>query len=127
MTAGPPLPGAGEPTAADRSDGARPDGTRPARGLRVLDVVSGLLSAGILFVGLILLSAALIAPAAVAAAGLGVADGPGWARVIAHLGVGVAGELVVLLRDRWPVVVRALADTIVVIAALTVIWWAWLP
>ena len=122
MTAGPTPPGAGESTAAGSLDTAE-----PGRGLRLLDWLAGLLSAGVLLVGVILLLAALIAPAAVAAAGLGVADGPGWDRVIAHLAVGAAGELVVVLRKRWPSVVRAVADVGVVLAALVVIWWEWLP
>lgn len=130
MTAGPLPPGAGEPLATGAGEpraANRIASTRPGVGLRLLDRLAGLLSAGVLVVGVILLLAALIAPAAVAAAGLGVADGPGWDRVITHMVVGVAGELVVLLRSRWPTVVRALADTIVVVAALMVFWWAWLP
>lgn len=95
--------------------------------MRLLDKLAGLLAAGVLVVGIILLLAAVIAPGAVAAAGLGVANGPGWARVIAHLAVGTVGELVVLLRHRWPRPVRVLADAAVVLAALLVIWWAWLP
>lgn len=122
MTAGPTPPGAGESPAAESLDTPG-----PGRGLRLLDGLAGLLSAGVLLVGVILLLAALIAPAAVAAAGLGVADGPGWDRVIAHLAVGAAGELVVVLRKRWPTVVRASADFGEVLAALVVIWWGWLP
>ena len=98
----------------------------PGRWMRFLDALAGLLAAGGLVVGIILLFAALIAPAAVAAAGLGVADGPGWDRVLAQLAVGVAGETVVLLRRRWSTVIRVLADSAVVVAALLVIWWAWL-
>ena len=94
--------------------------------LRVLDTLAGLLSAGVLVVGIILLIAALIAPSLVAAAGLGVAAGPGWDRVLAQLAVGVVGETVVLLRRRWPMTVRGFADGAVVVAALLVIWWAWL-
>ena len=69
--------------------------------------------------------AALIAPAALAAAGLGPAAGPGWDRVLAHLTVGVAGELVVRRRGRWSGSVRVLADLAVLVAAVAVLWWGW--
>lgn len=124
MTSGPPPgvtpPGAGEPRTIGRP-------VRPARAVRVLDGLAGLLAAGILVVGVGLIIAALVAPPAVAAAGLGVADGPGWSTVLAHLLVGVAGEAVVSLRRRWSTVIRVSADLAVVLAALLVIWWAWLP
>jgi CO/xanthine dehydrogenase Mo-binding subunit len=60
-------------------------------------------------------------------AGLGPADGPGWGRVLAHLGVGVVGELVVRLRGGWPMATRIGADAAVTVAVLVLIWWAWLP
>ncbi len=99
--------------------------TRPGPGLRLLDALTGLLAAGVLVVGVVLLLAALIAPAALAAAGLGPAAGPGWDRVLAHLTVGVAGELVVRLRGRWSGSVRVLADLAVLVAAVAVLWWGW--
>jgi hypothetical protein len=110
-----------EPTAAP------PDRVRPAFGTRFLDGLAGLLAAGILLVGVLLLVSALIAPGLLAAAGLGPADGPGWDRVLAHLGVGVVGELVVRLRRGWPTPARVGADAAVTVAALVLIWWAWLP
>jgi hypothetical protein len=66
--------------------------------LRLLDGLAGLVAAGMVLIGLLLLLSTLIAPALLSAAGLGVADGPGWTRVGAHLLVGVAGELVVRYR-----------------------------
>ncbi|MEP6560168.1 MAG: hypothetical protein ABJD68_03720 [Nakamurella sp.] len=96
-------------------------------GIRVLDLLAGLLAAGILLLGVLLLLAAVFSPAILAAVGLGEADGPGWIRVISHLLVGGLGELVVRRRSGWPITARGLADLAVVAAALAVIWWAWLP
>ena len=106
---------------------AAPDLARPALAIRFLDGLAGLLAAGILLVGVLLLLTALVAPGLLAAAGLGPADGPGWDRVLAHLAVGVAGELVVRLRRGWPMAARIGADGAVTVAALVLIWWAWLP
>lgn len=106
---------------------AATDRVRAALGIRFLDGLAGLLAAGILLVGVLLLVSALIAPGLLAAAGLGPADGPGWDRVLAHLGVGVAGELVVRLRRGWPMPVRIGADSAVTVAAVALIWWAWMP
>jgi len=96
-------------------------------GVRILDLLAGLLAAGILLLGVLLLIAAMFAPAVLAAAGLGEAEGPGWIRVLCHLAVGGLGELVVRQRRRWPATARVLADVSVVVAALAVIWWGWLP
>ena len=75
-------------------------------GVRVLDLLAGLLSAGIALLGVLLLFAALFAPTVLASAGLGEAEGPGWIRVIAHLVVGGVGEVrrvpKVPLADRGP-------------------------
>jgi hypothetical protein len=106
---------------------APPDRVRPSFGIRFLDGLAGLLAAGILLVGVLLMVAALVAPGLLAAAGLGPADGPGWGRVLAHLGVGVVGELVVRLRGGWPMATRIGADAAVTVAVLVLIWWAWLP
>ncbi|MGS0684172.1 hypothetical protein ACVBEQ_03255 [Nakamurella sp. GG22] len=94
---------------------------------RLLDALAGLLAAGLLVIGVVLLLAELIAPTALPAAGLGPAAGPGWSSVLAHLVVGGAGEVVVRLRDRWPVGVRAGADAAVIVAVLAVLWWHWWP
>ena len=96
-------------------------------GVRVLDLLAGLLAAGILLLGVFLMLAALFSPAVLAAAGLGDAEGPGWIRVLLHLAVGGLGELVVRLRTRWSTSTRLLADLAVVAAALALIWWGWLP
>lgn len=100
---------------------------RPAAGVRLLDGLAGLLAAGVLLVGLLLLVAALLAPTLLSTAELGPADGPGWGRVIAHLGVGVAGELVVRFRRYWPAAGRVGADCAVILAAVVLLWWAWWP
>lgn len=94
---------------------------------RLLDALVGLLAAGLLVVGVLLLLTTLIAPAALSAAGLGEASGPGWSAVMAHLAVGVVGEVVVRLRDRWPPMVRVPAELAVLVAALAVLGWVWLP
>lgn len=93
----------------------------------MLDGLAGLLAAGMLVLGTLLLLAALIAPGVLSAAGLGEASGPGWSRVVAHLAIGVVGELVVRLRPGRPPVVRMLADAVVVLTSLAVLGWAWLP
>jgi hypothetical protein len=127
VTPGLTPPGTGESKVPGVEAAGVVNSAGPGRWVRFLDALAGLLSAGVLVVGIILLLASLIAPSAVAAAGLGVADGPGWDRVIAHLVVGAAGELVVLLRRRWPTFFGAMADVVVIVAALPVIWWAWIP
>jgi hypothetical protein len=95
------------------------------RGLRLLDLLTGLVAAGMLLVGVLLLVAAVVAPAVLPGLGLGPADGPGWSRVGGHLLVGGAGELVVHGRRNWPPPVRVTADLCVVIAAGAVLWLAW--
>ena len=111
---------------------ARHQDTRPAAAgvgpvVRVLDAVAGLLAGGMLVVGVGLLLAQLLAPALVSAAGWGTATGPGWVPVLAHLLVGLAGEVVFRTRHRRTAAVRVLADAAVVVAALAVIAWAWWP
>jgi len=97
----------------------------PRRAVRILDAVAGLVSAGTLVVGVVLLTMAVSAPVVLERAGLGAADGPGWWRVLAQLGVGMAGELVVRSRRPWPDGRRAAADLVVIAGCLTVIWWVW--
>jgi len=100
---------------------------RPARWVRILDGLAGLLAAGVLLFGGLLLLAAVLAPALPSAVDLGSAAGPGWDRVVAHLAVGVVGEAVVRFRGRWSTTARAGADLAVVLAAVVVIWWGWWP
>ena len=102
-------------------------GEGPGPFVRVLDVLAGLLAAGTLVLGVLLLAAQLIAPSALTMAGWGPATGPGWPRVVAHLIVGAAGELVVRLRGRMARPARAAADVMVVVAAAVTIGWAWWP
>lgn len=122
MTAGhrPSRPGGDDPGGLDGQP-------RFAVGLRAIDLLAGLLAAGILLAGVSLLLFALIAPARLAAAGHVSADGPGWDRVIVHLAVGAAGEVVVRRRGNWPAPVRVAADAAVILGSVGVIWWGWWP
>ena len=86
-----------------------------------------MVAAGMVIVGVLLLASALLAPTLLSAAGLGPADGPGWSRVLGHLLVGVAGEVVVHRRRSWPSSARIAADLAVLLAAAMVIWLAWWP
>lgn len=95
--------------------------------LRTLDLLTGLFAAGMVVFGVGLLHAQLLAPALLSAAGWGAATGPGWARVLAHLLVGLIGEIVVRARHRWPGPIRVAADLAVVGAAVVVVAWAWWP
>lgn len=107
--------------------GTPPSAGRAGPGVRMLDSLAGLFAAGMLLVGVGLLLAQLLAPALLSAAGWGVATGPGWASVGAHLLVGGGGEVVYRTRRRWTGWPRVLADTGIVVAALAVIAWAWWP
>jgi hypothetical protein len=94
--------------------------------VRVLDALAGLLAAGVVVLAILLLAAQLIAPSALTA-GWGPATGPGWPRVVAHLVVGAAGELVVRFRGRLPGPARATADAAVVVAAVVLVGCGWWP
>ena len=116
------------PDARAAAPGAGDSGERRVGPLvRGLDLLAGLLSAGLLVVGVVLLLAQLLAPSALSLAGWGQATGPGWARVAAHLVVGVGGELVVRLRARLFPAARATADTVVVVAGVVVVARTWWP
>ena len=112
----PDAPGAGDP-------GERPVGPL----VRGLDLLAGLLAVGLLVVGVLLLLVQLLAPSVFSLAGWGRAGGPGWARVAAHLVVGIGGELVVRFRSRLGAPARATADSAVVVAGAAVVVWAWWP
>jgi hypothetical protein len=91
-----------------------------------VDGLAGLFAAGMLVVGVLLLLAAIIAPGLLDAAGLGPALGPGGPTVIAHLVVGVGGELAIRLRRRWPPAGRVVVDCVIIAAAVIVLartWW----
>lgn len=111
---------------SDAQPGA-PAAGRVGPALRVLDALTGLFAAGMLVLGAGLLLAQLLAPALLSAAGWGAATGPGWARVLAHLMVGLAGEVVFRARHRRSGPGRVVADVVVIVAAVAVIAWAWWP
>lgn len=116
---------------SDPRSGADPEARRTAGRVgpvvRALDALTGLFAAGMLVVGVGLTLAQVLAPALLPAAGWGAATGPGWASVLAHLGVGMAGEVVVRARRGRPAPVRVVADAAVIVAVLAVIAWAWWP
>lgn len=91
------------------------------------DALAGLFAAGMLVVGTGLLVAQLLGPALLPAAGWGAATGPGWVHVGAHLLVGLAGEAVVRMRQRWAGPLRLGADLGVILGALAVIVRVWWP
>lgn len=102
-----------------------PGRRRSSIGVRVADGIAGLLSGGLLLVGIALLAAQLLAPSVLDDTGLARATGPGWGRVVAHLAVGAAGEIVVLCRGRLPVAARVCADIAVLLAVIAILWFAW--
>ena len=92
----------------------------------MLETVAGLFSGGLLVVGLALLLSELFAPSLLDGTGDAAATGPGWWRVVAHLGVGIAGEAGVLLRRRLPVPSRvclAILTIAACVAVLAAAWW----
>lgn len=106
------------------SPGAEP-GAGPA--IRTLDALVGLVAGGMLVLGIGLLVAQLLAPAVLSAAGWGSATGPGWARVLAHLVVGGAGEVTYRTRRRRRGALRVVPDLAVVVATVGVVAIAWWP
>jgi hypothetical protein len=93
--------------------------------VRVLEVLAGLLSGGLVVVGILLLVSQIAAPSLLSGTGYATAQGPGWWRVAAHLAVGVAGEVGVLLRPKLPTAARAAMAGITVVACLVVLGAAW--
>ena len=130
---GPGAPGPGGPDRGDTPTdwltpvppAGGPLARRPGRGLRVLEVLAGLASGGLLIVGLALLVLQFLAPQLAPGTGLSAPSGPGWPRIAWQLGVGVAGELVVLARRRSPRPARWLLAAAVVVATGAVLWLAW--
>ena len=99
--------------------------TAVSRGLRALEIVAGLASGGLLLIGLTLLALQFLAPTVAPGIGLAAPSGPGWPRVAGQLGVGVAGELTVVVRRWAPRPMRWLLAAAVVVAAGAVLWLAW--
>ncbi len=114
MTDTTPMPGVGAQTAH-----------RPALFGRFTVTLGNLLAAGALVLGLGLLVAMLVLPSAGVAA-YDSTTGPGWGRVVAHLAVGVAGEVAGQLARRRPRPVRIAVAAVTVVAVLAVLalsWW----
>lgn len=91
------------------------------RGLRSIELISGLLGGGVLLAGLVLLVLQFVAPAVVTAG-----TGPGWSAVAVHLGVGIVAEVLRAVRGRLRTPVRWTVAALVIAAAaavLLLIWW----
>lgn len=91
------------------------------RGLRGIELISGLLGGGVLLAGLVLLVLQFVAPAVVTAG-----TGPGWGAVVAHLGVGIVAEMLRAVRSRLRSPMRWTAAALVIAATvgvLLLIWW----
>lgn len=97
----------------------------PGSFVRTLEAISGALSAGMIIVGLGLLIGQLFPNSFAPGTGLGAASGPGWARVILHILVGAAGELVRLARRWSQPLVRGLLAGGVIFAVIVVCWVVW--
>lgn len=118
----PPEPSPWETPAARRS----PAPERASGGLRVLEVLAGLLSGGLVTVGLGLVVLQLLAPELAPGTGLAAPAGPTWIRALAQLCVGLLGETAVLLRPRLSRAPRAWLAVAVIAAAAVTVYWAWL-
>lgn len=92
---------------------------------RFLEALAGLASAGLLLIGLGLVVLQLIAPELAPGTGMSAAAGPTWWRALAHVGVGVVGELGVWARPRMGRAARVWAATAVVLMTGAVLWLAW--
>jgi len=115
------LPAVDRPAARSHA----PTAARPVpHGLRGLEATAGVLSAGVLLLGIGLVVAQLIAPR-VGGTGLDAADGPGWDRALAALGVGAGGEVLGAMRRRLPVAARATVAIVVLVAIGALLWFTW--
>lgn len=121
-----PLPPVGGPLPGDAPPPTTPPPTtRPPWPARALDTTAGLMSGGLLLIGVVLLGFQLLAPSLMSGSGLAKASGPGWDRVAGHLAVGIAGEVLVLVRHRVPPWVRVVADLLVLTGVVLELWFAW--
>ena len=110
----------------DRSSAGGPAAVgrpRPAA-LRVLDGLSGLLTAGMLVTGVVWLIGRLLAPTFVPAAGAAGGTGPWWG-IGLHLGVGLTGEVLRRRGRGWSPGLRAAVDLLVTAAVAAVLWSVW--
>lgn len=101
------------------------DRRRPALIGRFTATLADLLAAGALVLGIGLALSMLVLPAP-GDADYDATSGPGWPRVVAHLVVGIVGEVAGQLARRraWPVrVVQAVLTVAAVLAVLTLSWW----
>lgn len=93
--------------------------------VRSIAALADLLAAGVLVLGVALLVAMLVVPSAGSGA-WNETTGPGWSRVAAHLGVGLAGETAGQLTRRASPGLRiavAIATVVAVLAVLALSWW----
>jgi hypothetical protein len=114
------------PTPLPGSDLRRPARVRgPGVLVRSTVALADLLAAGVLVLGVVLLTAMVVLPSA----GNGAwneTTGPGWGRVAAHLGVGLAGGTGGRLARRASPGLRiavAVATVVAVLAVLALSWW----
>lgn len=105
-------------------DVPRADDRRHPRTLRALDGLASLLTAGLVVVGVIWLIGRLLAPTFVPAAGAAGGAGPWWG-IGLHLGIGLAGEMLLRRGRRWSSGGRTVTDLIVIAAAAGVLWFVW--
>lgn len=94
-------------------------------GLRALEVLAGLCSGGLVLLGLALVVLQLTAGQIAPGTGLAAAIGPTWPRALGQLGVGLAGEIVVLLRGRLGHAARTWLAVAVLVATAVVLYLAW--
>ncbi len=93
---------------------------------RFLVALAGLLAAGLVVLGLTLVALMIVVPRVRTGTGIDASTGPGWARSVWHLAVGVLSEVALAVgrRRRWSIRV-ATAGLVVAsaLAVLTVAWW----
>ncbi|AZI58121.1 hypothetical protein EH165_08185 [Nakamurella antarctica] len=101
------------------------------RGVRFVAGFASLLSAGTLVLGVILGLLMVLLPVLKPGTGFAVSIGPGWDRVVAHLGVGALGELGLFLARRrrssgWGATAPTVTVALVVLGSVAgLLWWSW--
>lgn len=103
-----------------------PAGRRASGGLRAVEVAAGLASGGLVIIGLGLVLLQLFAAYGPSnAADLSYSAGPTWWRALAQLGVGLAGEGLVLARPRLAHGSRVWLAVAVLAMTAAVLWCCW--